>query len=189
MGEVLPALDELAGGQWSTASARPVVRDDGVITVPGIGRTAQPAQAPARHFRLRIDADRYRPLYRASSDGIEFDADPYNDRTPPQTYARGTTDAPLLPASTYPFPTHLRVIRGVVIDQHGDPVADALVEDAPRARALSDERGTFALPLLAAVDGTPTAVTATHAPTGRSGTLNVTLPVDLGRNLTITVHP
>jgi hypothetical protein len=190
LGWVRPMLDERVAGQWLESAARVLVSGNGIVTVPGLGRTARPAQAATRHYRLRVEAEHYRPLYRATADGIEFDTHPYDDRTPPQTFATGTTDARLLPAANYPFPGHLRVIRGVVRDPQGDPVADALVEDMPtRSQALSDERGRFALPLLAAIDGTPAAVTATRAPTGQTGTLNVTLPADLGHNLTITVQP
>lgn len=190
LGWIRPHLDELVGGQWVEAQRRVAVSGNGIVTVPRLGRTARPAQAQPRHYRLRVDAEHYRPLYRATLDGIEFDAQPYNDSTPPQPHATGATDTPLLPTSSYPFPSHLRVIRGVVRDPQGDPVADALVQDAPpKTAALSDERGTFALPLLAANDGTPALVNATHPRTGRSGTLQVTLPGDLGQNLTITVHP
>jgi hypothetical protein len=191
LGWVRPTLDELVGGVWSPVPARILVSDNGIVTAPGIGRTARPAQAQARHFRLRLATEHYRPHYRATLDGIEFDAEPYDDRTPPQTHATGATDAQLLPAASYPFPPHLRVIRGVVRDLQGRPVEDALVEEAASsyAGALSDDHGTFALPLLAAVDGTPAAVDATHARSGQTGSLQVTLPADLGRNLTITVHP
>jgi hypothetical protein len=195
IGWVRPELDELVGAQWLRAPARVVVSGNGIVTVPGIGRTASPAQAPPRHFRIRLSAQHYRPRYRAAADGIEFDAEPYDDRTPPQGHAIGATDAVLLPTASYPFASHLRVIRGVVRDPQGDPVEDALVEDVPggvtppRAAALSDADGTFALALLAAVAGTPMAVNATHARSGQTGSLQVTLPADLGRNLTITVHP
>ena len=190
IGWVRPELDELVGAQWSPSPARVVVSGNGIVTVPGIGRTARPAQAQARHFRIRLAAQHYRPRYQAAADGIEFDAEPYDDRTSPQTHGTGATDALLLPVVTYPFPPQLRVIRGVVRDQQGDRVQDALVEDAPpRAAALSDPEGTFALPLLAAVDGTPTTINATHARSGQTGALHVTLPADLGHNLTITVHP
>jgi hypothetical protein len=194
IGWVRPELDELVGAEWLPAPARVVVSGNGIVTVPGIGRTARPAQARARRFRIRLSAQHYRPRYQAAADGIEFDAEPYDDRTPPQAHATGVTDALLLPAASYPFPRHLRVIRGVVRDQQGDSVQDALVEEAPAGgaplpAALSDATGTFALPLLAAVDGTPAAITATHARSAQTGSLQVTLPADLGHDLTITVHP
>jgi hypothetical protein len=189
LGWVRPELDERVGNQWSLSPARLVVSDGGIVTAPGLGRTARPAQAQPRHFRIRLAAEHYRPLYRATLDGIEFDAEPYDDTTPPQAHATGATDAPLLPSAGYPFPVHLRVIRGVVLDPQGDPVEDALVEDVPPlTAALTDGDGAFALPLLAAQDGNPATVQAT-ARGGRQGTLQVTLPADLGHNLTITVHP
>jgi hypothetical protein len=190
LGWVQPELDERVGNQWSPALARVVVSGNGIVTAPWLGRTARPAQAQPRHFRIRLAAEHYRPLYRATLDGIEFDAEPYDDTTPPQAHATGATDAPLLPAAGYPFPVHLRVIRGVVRDPNGAPVEDALVEDVPpRTAVLTDADGAFALPLLAAVDGTPATVRGNDARGGRQGTLQVTLPADLGHNLTITVHP
>jgi hypothetical protein len=190
LGWVRPELDERVGNQWSPALARVVVSGNGIVTSPGLGRTARPAQTQPRHFRIRLSAEHYRPLYRATVDGIEFDAEPYDDSSPPQAHATGATDTPLLPAAGYPFPVHLRVIRGVVRDPNGAPVEDALVEDAPaHAAVLTDADGAFALPLLAAVDGTPATVRAIDARGGQQGTLQVTLPADLGHNLTITVHP
>jgi hypothetical protein len=189
LGWIRPELDERVGNQWAPSLARVVVSDSGIVTAPGIGRTARPAQAQPRHFRIRLAAEHYRPLYRATLDGIEFDAAPYNDTTPPQAHATGAIDTPLLPAAGYPFPVHLRVIRGVVRDPQGDTVEDALVEDVPLLNAvLTDVDGAFALPLLAAEDGTPATVNAS-ARGGLHGSLQVTLPADLGHNLTITVHP
>jgi hypothetical protein len=134
-----------------------------------------------------VTAELYRPIYRVTTDGFEFDAFPYNDVTPPQVYQRAATEALLVPNTAYPFPAHVRVLHGVVVDPAGDPVEDALVAEAANDRAVTDERGAFALPLRAAALNAPVPITATHTRSARTGSIQVTLPADLGRSQTIQV--
>jgi hypothetical protein len=62
-----------------------------------------------------------------------------------------------------------------------------VVMDAGSERAATDERGSFALALRTANNGVPVAITASHPRSGRTGSIQVTLPADLGRSQTIQV--
>jgi hypothetical protein len=93
----------------------------------------------------------------------------------------------LTPAVNYPFPTHIRVLRGVVIDTFGAPVADAEVSQGITEKTLSDEKGMYGLPLRWATNGVLIPIDATDHRTGRMGTIQITLPQALGSNQTIIV--
>jgi hypothetical protein len=186
IGQIEPALDLLDGAAWRPVEGRLVLAPSGVLTGPGLERGADPAGGP-RRYRLRVDADYYRPLYRAAGDGVEFDAYPYDDETPPQAFARSASDEFLTPSRAYPFPAHVRVLRGQVVDMAGAPVEDALVTEGAADRCLSDDRGLFALPLRIALEGVPVQITADHQRSLRSGSITVTLPDDLGNSHTIQV--
>jgi len=67
----------------------------------------------------------------------------------------------------------------------GTPVVNVLVRQASLERSLTDERGTFALPLRWATSGQ--AVDAIDVRTGRSGSRVLNLPADLQRSVTITI--
>jgi hypothetical protein len=187
MGSVRVELDLRDGATWNAVDRRVLVTPGGMVTCPGLERRADPAGAGPRRYRLRLEADLYRPLYRESDDGVEFDAHPYNDETPPRSFSRSARDARLAPARGYPFPAHVRVLRGEVVDAVGDPVEDAVVSEGASDRALTDERGLFALALRTAAEGVPVQITADHQRSNTSGSVTVTLPDDLGRNQTIQV--
>ncbi|HEY1403575.1 MAG TPA: hypothetical protein VGB05_05575 [Pyrinomonadaceae bacterium] len=188
LGRVRAILDRQdAAGDWHKTDVSAVVTISGVLTYPGLERRAQPAGLPARRYRVRIDADFYRPIYRAQFEGIEFDAFPYNDTTPPATVASMPQAELLLPSSAYPFQTHVRVLRGVVTHA-GAPVADVLVSQGGLERVLTDERGTYALPLRWATEGLPFLVDALDQRTGRTGAKPITLPQDLGMNQEIIIN-
>ena len=142
---------------------------------------------PPRHYRFRLVARLYRPFYGANSDGIEFDAFPYSDIEPPSVFATHLTDVVLTPSPAYPFPTHVPVLRGVVVDLAGDPVRDAVVSEGNRERVLTDERGEFALPLRWVADNVATPIDAEDQRTGRTGTIVIVLPGALGISQTMTV--
>lgn len=189
LGRVRAFLDRQdAAGDWHVTHVRPVTTPGGVLTYPGLERRAQPVGLPARRYRVRIEADFYRSFYRAQLDGIEFDAFPYNDTNPPATVATMPQDELLLPSSEYPFPTHVRVLRGAVVDLGGTPVADVLVSQGGLERVLTDERGTYALPLRWAPEGVPLLVDAIDQRTGRTGARAITLPQDLGTNQEIIIN-
>jgi hypothetical protein len=91
----------------------------------------------------------------------------------------------LVPSAGYPFPAHVKVLRGIVVSVTGEPRVDALVTDGSVDRATTDADGLFALALRVAPVNVPVPVTATYPRAGTSGTVNVTLPADLGRSHTI----
>jgi hypothetical protein len=186
LGTVRAVLERLEATGWVPVPARVLVSSTGIITCPGLERAARPAAAP-RHYRIRLEADLYRPLYRATVDGIEFDAYQYNDTTDPAGYARSATDAPLAPLPGYPFPAYVPVLYGSVTDAAGLPVADVLVSDPPGEQALTDDAGQFALPLRLAAPGAPVDITANDRRTGRTGIVAVTVPADLSRSHTIQI--
>ena len=188
IGRVQTHLDVQAGAGWEPAAAKVLVNGSGVVTCPGLERKLFPAGSGRRRYRLRIEADYYRPLYRVNVDGVEFDAFPYNDTNPPATFATTATDTLLVPSAGYPFPAHMRVLRGVVVDAAtGAPAEDAIVTEGAADEATTDAGGVFALPLRTAPENVPVAIAAAHPRTGRAGALNVTLPAALGRSQTIQV--
>jgi hypothetical protein len=187
LGTVTAMLDLFDGMQWHPTEVRNVTTPGGVIIYPGLERTAQPLGKPARHYRVRLNAQWYRPLYRANLDGFEFDAYPYNDDVAPQVIATHAIDTMLLPAPHYPFPNYVPVLRGTVKDAIGKVVADVLVTQGLRERTLTDERGQFALPLRWVADGVPVTIDAADQHTGHVGSLQVTLPADLGKSHTINI--
>jgi hypothetical protein len=79
----------------------------------------------------------------------------------------------------------VRVLRGFVEDASGAPVPNVLVHQAAAERALTDERGTFALPLRWAASGM--VVDANDVRTGRAGSHTLSLPSDLLASVTITI--
>jgi hypothetical protein len=187
IGTVRAELELRDGGTWHPVERRVLVTPAGIVTCPGLERSARPAGAGPRRYRVRVDADMYLPLYRESGDGVEFLAYPYNDDNPPQSFARAARDERLAPSRGYPFPAHVRVLRGEVVDAAGDPVEDAVVSEGAVDRTLTDELGLFALALRTAQEGVPVQITANHARSNRNGTVNVTLPDDLGQSQTIQV--
>jgi hypothetical protein len=191
IGRVEAFLDVRDGAAWRATEIRPVHTPGGVLAYPGLERRRD-ASGPPRRYRVRITADFYRPVYpRRPFDGIRFLAFPWNDTNPPRRITRFPQDLKLTPAPGYPFPPFVPVLRGRVVDPAGKPVADADVTFSNLvqvlSRVLSDERGEFALPLQLAVFGVAFPIEAEHRPTGRRGTLNVTLPDDLGKSQTISI--
>jgi hypothetical protein len=187
IGRVQAHLDLQDSASWHPVAERVLVGPTGVVTCPGLGRCSHPAAGVVRHYRLRIVAARYRPLYCVTDDGVEFDAHPYDDFNPPAQYAATATDTILVPVDGYPFPAHVRVLRGVVADVGGAPVADALVSEGAIDRAITDERGTFALALRTAAENAPVQILVDHPRSGRSGAIAITMPADLGHSHTVQV--
>lgn len=136
--------------------------------------------------RVRLTADLYLPYYLQTADGIPFNVYPYNDSNPPAVISGQATDTQLLPASNYPFASHIPVVRGVVVDSLGGPVSNAYVTQSNSERALTDARGTFALPLRWAKANTPIAIDATDR-SGRTGTISVQLPAALSSSQKISI--
>src|SRR5688500_4760169 len=73
-GRVALFLDVKDGSQWRPVDRRPVRTPSDVYAFPNLERHAAPLGRPPRHYRVRIEAEYYRPEYLRNSDGIEFDA-------------------------------------------------------------------------------------------------------------------
>jgi len=175
-------------GEWQKTGIKPLITLSGVITYPGLERRAEVAGQPIRHFRIRLDADLYRPLYPPRTEGYEFEVAPYNDANLPQNIAsKVVKNAFLTPATNYPFPVHIFVLYGDVRDAKGVKVADALVTEGAKERVLTDERGAFGLPLRWVQKNSPINITARDRENRRTGMLNVIVPIDLGKNHTIVI--
>jgi hypothetical protein len=186
-GSIRVALDVSDGaGGFTTTDLRAVVTASGALIYPWLERRQNAGGLPPRDYRLRIDADLYVPLYRASADGIVVSVFSFDDDHPPQVVTPNPSKAVLLPAATYPFEPETPVVRGFVVDGAGAGVADALVAGG-NERVLSDGRGEFALPLRWSAPATPIAVDATTRD-GRSGTTTIQLPGASSATQRITVN-
>lgn len=190
IGRVDAFLDVRDGTAWRPTGIQAVRTPGGVVAYPGLERRAD-VSGPARHYRVRITADFYRPVYPSSPvEGFEFDAFPWNDTNPPRSTAQFAQDAKLTPSPGYPFPSFIPVLRGRVVDAAKKPVTDAEVKffEPPNqvlSRVLSDERGEFALSLQLAKIGATLTIKTDYR--GRTSTLKVTLPGALGKSLTISI--
>jgi hypothetical protein len=186
LGRVSSRLDlQVAVGVWAPTDILTVRTPSSMLVWPGLGREWEPASAPTRRYRVRIDAERYRPSYLQNADGIEFNAPPWNDDNSPTPITLGAQDLYLFPSTSYDFPPWVRVLRGVVEDMTGNPVTNVLVHQAAAEHVLTDERGTFSLPLRWTTSGLP--VDAVDVRTGRAGSHTLNLPADLLGNVTITI--
>jgi hypothetical protein len=196
-------------GAWRATSVAATRTLSGILIYPGLERRAEVLGKLPRRYRVKLEAEFYRPIYRMipagpvlgpphyreTADGIEFDAFPYNDAYPPTDYTVNppveitlqARDVMLAPAVNYPFPTHLRVLRGNVVDATNRPVVDAEVRRSNTERGLSGEQGAYALPLRWPPNGVSIAIDAIDHRTGQMGTINITLPQALGSSQTITV--
>ncbi|MCP4898082.1 MAG: hypothetical protein GY906_14010 [bacterium] len=185
-GSVSASLEIKDGADWLPTRIEAVVTPSKVVAYPGLGRQFDTTQPP-QHYRVVLDVKHYIPSYRTTDDGVEFDAPPYNDVSPPVPATSSPIDTVLLPAVDYPFSAAISVLHGVVQDVAGDPVADVLVQEGLRERVITDTRGAFSLPLRWVNEGVPTVIDATDIRNGRIGAINVTLPAALTQNQTITV--
>lgn len=188
LGWIRAKLDVSDGsGGWRETEIKPVATASGVLAYPGLERRAEVIGQPPRRYRVRVETQFYLPLHRATTSGIEFDAYPYNDSTPPQQYATLPADLILVPAANYSFPGNVAVLRGEVRDANGAVVADALVTEQNRERVLTDSRGSFALPLRWVASTGQTTIDVVHQRSGQVGAINIQLPQALGKNQTITI--
>jgi len=188
LGKTEAQLDILdSSGTWRQTDLQAVRTPSGVVAYPGLEFHADATSLLPRHYRVRLLADLYVPLYRRNSAGIEFDAYPYDAVHPPQVVVQMAQDAILTPAPNYPFSAHIPVLRGVVVDPAGNPVPDAVVTQGVSERVLTDSRGTFALPLRWAQQNVPVPIDAADERSGRVGTIQINLPGALGKSQKIPI--
>jgi hypothetical protein len=187
LGNVQATLEMLDNsGNWQQTSVQAVFTPSCVLSYPGLGRQAVVTGQPPQKYRVRIAADLYLPYYLTTADSIPFNAYPFNDDNPPAVISRLAIDTTLLPASNYRFASHIPVLRGMVVDPGGKPVANAYVTQSNSERALTDARGTFALPLRWAKVNTPVAIDATDR-SGRTGTISIQLPAAVNSSQKISI--
>lgn len=195
VGEVRLRLEaRTPAGTWEETDVEPVVTASSVVIFPGLGLTAEPWAAPPRRYRLVIESRSYRPDYRRASDGIEFDAPPFNHTNPPAALPL-LTEVELHPSTAYPYPHHVPLLDVLVTDRTtGSFVPDVVVESVvvvrsrtKRESALTDDRGWCRLPLRWMPAGQPITIRATDERTNRTQSRVVTLPQALGQPLVFAV--
>ncbi len=174
-------------GAWQLTKIRAIVTASGVLAYPKLERHAFVAGLQPRDYRAQIEAEFYRPFYRAKADGIDFKVFPYNDENPPQFLSQQQAfDVQLVPATNYPFSSHIPIIRGVV-KHAGAPVVDVEVSVGMVERVITDERGTFSLPVRWQPSNVLFQIDALDHRTGHTGSTQVKIPRDLGKNITINI--
>lgn len=186
-GSVVLFLDVQDGTAWHPTGRAPAMTASGIFTYPNLERSAAPAGKPPRRYRVRIEAANYRPRYLRSADAVEFDAFPGNDDVVPSTFATVVQTEALLPSPGYPFPTHVPVLRGLVTDTAGKPVANVVVREGLRETVLTDARGQYALPLRWVPPAVPVPIDAEDLRTGRTDTNTIVLPSSLGVSINFTI--
>lgn len=186
LGRVSVHLDVNVGaGSWKPTDIEAVLTSSNVFTWPGLGRARDPGHGPTRRYRARIESARYRAGYLKNADGLEFDAPPWDNETPPVPVTKGPQDLYLYPSTAYDFPTWVRVLHGVVMTFSKVPVANVLVHQGSAEAVLTDERGAFSLPLRWATSGLP--VDALDMRNNKAGSHVLNLPADLGSSVAITI--
>jgi hypothetical protein len=177
-------------GNWHPVDREPVVTPGGFLTYPGLGRSADPLAERVRRYRVTLLSDYYRPEYLRTVDGIVFDVHPYNDEhpLPPAVVPDVPQTELVLPNSSYRYESQVRVVRGLVQDIAGRPVPNVEVSEGLRERVLTDERGSFALPLRwPDFNAAGVALDAVDHRTGRSDNFAINLPGDLFQSHLFTI--
>lgn len=188
-GRVRVLLDRQTGsGGWEQTAIEGVRTLSDTIIYPGLGRSAYAGVQPPTRYRARVEADHLLPFYLRDLDGIEFDAEAWDDMTPPPGLPAVPITHFLLPAPAYPFPTHIRVLRGTILDPGGNPAPFVEVTDGANERVLSDSRGSFALPLRWPAYNAAVDVFANDVRSGASGQITVNLPAALGSGQLILLN-
>lgn len=173
---------QLGSGEWVTPAPDviPEITPSGNVTFPGLGLNADAAAATNTAYRVRLVSHAYLPEYLRNDDALYFTVSPYDHITPPAVVPTAPQTALLLPSSNYPFPGHVRVVRGLTANfATGDPIAYVEVTEGVRERVLSDERGVYALPLRWPALAGPVTIDAVDHRTGRTDSLALNLPADL----------
>jgi hypothetical protein len=188
LGAYRAAVDVQVGATWVETLLRPTRTPSGVLTLPGLGRRADPTiNNSQQRYRLRLDADEYVPDYRRTLDGFEFLVPPYDDVTPPVIPNANIRILALHPSPNYNWPGGVRLIHGRVRETNGQPVRDALIEFQGLDRAMTDERGEFAFGLRRAPAAGQVAIDVYHDRTARLQTFPLQLPAALQSNQVLTL--
>jgi len=174
-------------GEWHTVKRDPVVTPNGLISYPSLGRSDHTASQPVLRHRVLLHSDFYRPDYLLNSDGIEFDIYPYDDFSPPAVIPTHPQTVLMFPSTVYAYPNHLRLVKGLVQDSLGDPVANVEVSEGTRERILTDKRGAFTLPLRWPANNASVMLDALDHRSGRNDSININLPDDLYQGHTFTI--
>jgi hypothetical protein len=178
---------ERAPNTWEPTTEKPIVTASGVILYAFVEKRGDVIGAAPRKYRFRVESDFYHPGYQASSDGIVFDAFPYNDEAVVHPYAAVVQIVPLHPSPLYAFPSEVPVLRGTVVRQsNGERVAFARVVKAAEETALSDSRGEFALPLRW-IQNPQFDIDVIDLRTNESRTKTIVVPDMLGMNVVIDI--
>jgi hypothetical protein len=176
------ALERQDGARWVETGVMPVRTLSGLLAYPGLGRAPNPAAAPTHRYRVRLTDDEqrlvYLPAYRFTIDGLEFDVAPWNDGQPPMVSLDRPEEVFLWPASNYPFPRAISVLRGRAIAAGGAPLRDVRITTGIDS-VLSDARGAFSLPVRLTSLAPSVMITAEHARSGLAVSVNVPLPSGL----------
>jgi hypothetical protein len=182
-------LERLADGRWVEAVEKPTITSSGDIAFLGLGRAREPDLVGVRTYRVKLEVDGYRADYPPPGGGLVAPVAAWSPERPP-TFDAILRVLPLLPATTYPFAPRTPLLNGSVRDAAGGSVVDAEVsatvsvgEVNRRERVLSDELGTFRLPLRWAQGATQIAVVKGALTCGAT----VTVPGDLSTIHVITV--
>jgi hypothetical protein len=181
-------LEQEVDGQWQATRRKVVRTPSGFAYFPNLGRARDPLSQPTRNYRVRVTWRLGRPLYAGAypsgQAGAVFEVEAWNEDQLPASLP-APHDVFLLPGPNYPFPPSIWLLRGRVIDGDGVPVVDALIEQGSHERALSDERGEFALPLRRVPPGPVTIEFSDHL--GQQVTHSLNVPDDLGTGHEITI--
>jgi hypothetical protein len=189
IGAVNAFLDvRTVAGAWEETEVSAVRTLSDVLVYPRLGRSAHAATAPIVRYRVRVEALFYRPDYLVNLDAVEFDVHPYDDDVAPAQFAKQPQNLFLIPATNYPFPGHVRVLRGRVVDAGGVAISNVEVTESTQERVLSDTRGGFALPLRWPALNAAVQIDALDHRTGRSGQLSINLPADLAVGHVVTIN-
>lgn len=177
-----------SGANWIEAAIKPVRTSRGVFVYTGLGRAIDPLAVPQFRVRVTIEAPQHRALYQSNDDSIEFDVPTYNDATPPVMSPLVPDVIPMLPTASYRFAVHVRIIRGRVLNAGGAPLANAVVEADGVERVMTDESGSYALPLRWQAVNAVVQVDASHPRSTAVGQRMLQLPNALNGSQDITVN-
>jgi hypothetical protein len=181
-------VDVQAGAAWVETPLTSTRTPSGMLTLPGLGRRADPASNPTQQrYRLRIESAEYIADYRRTADGFEFLVPPYDDLNPPAIPNANVRILALHPSPNYPYGGPVRVVHGCVRETNGSPVRDAVVQFQGLDRAMTNERGEFAFGLRRAPASGQIELDVHHDRSARSRSFPLQLPDALQTNQVLTL--